>query len=128
LLPASSKTKNNIFADPDAKNSVSMRQFVILVGVPASTSKEAVIRSLPSNLRVVGVWIYLDQGLAVLQLPHAVSQDTLRTVTWKHFLNVICSNMLSFFIGVPKHHGWQQRCIPVPVISCFRNEFNHPFR
>lgn len=63
-----------------------MRQFVILVGVPASTSKEAVIRSLPSNLRVVGVWIYLDQGMAVLQLPHAVSQDTLRTVNSNNHL------------------------------------------
>jgi hypothetical protein len=78
--PCKKTSVKNIFADPDAKNAVSMRQFVILVGVPASTSKEAVIRSLPSNLRVVGVWIYLDQGLAVLQLPHAVSQDTLRTV------------------------------------------------
>ncbi|XP_059483014.1 N-acetylglucosamine-1-phosphotransferase subunits alpha/beta [Neocloeon triangulifer] len=64
--------------DPDAKNSVNLRQFVILLGVPASASKETVIKSLPSNLRVVGVWIYLDQGLAVLQLPHAVGQDTLR--------------------------------------------------
>ncbi|CAB3386425.1 Hypothetical predicted protein [Cloeon dipterum] len=64
--------------DPDAKNSVSMRQFAILLGVPASTSKETVIKSLPTNLRVVGVWVYLDQGLAVLQLPHAVGQDTIR--------------------------------------------------
>jgi hypothetical protein len=78
--PQKKSISKNIVADPDAKNAVSMRQFVILVGVPASTSKEAVIRSLPSNLRVVGVWIYLDQGLAVLQLPQAVSQDTLRTV------------------------------------------------
>lgn len=104
-----------------------MRQFVILVGVPASTSKEAVIRSLPSNLRVVGVWIYLDQGMAVLQLPHAVSQDTLRTVIFKQSV-AIPFIFISTFTGLPKHYCWEQRCIPFPILPCFRDEFDHPYR
>lgn len=69
-----------MFLDSKVTNSVSMPQFISILGVHSGLDKAGVVKSLPWSLQAQDVWVYLDHGLAVVKLLAPISASVLSKV------------------------------------------------
>lgn len=79
------KCGNNIIvstADSSVTNAVAMPQFISILGVHSGLDKAGVVKSLPWSLQAQEVWVYLDHGLAVVQLLMPLSASVLAKVVF----------------------------------------------